>query len=109
MKLDGNKPPKSSILAVSNKPANGFLAVVVVVVVVVVADASVGNGCSILNPGGRKAEMSSSLIDPKILSSGFITGGPTGASGTTLGASTSTGATETWVTGAAGSVTGATT
>lgn len=108
MKLGGNKPPKSSILAVSNKPANGFLAVVVVVVVV--ADASVGGGCSILNPGGRKAEMSSSLIDPKILSSGLITGGgPTGASGTTLGASDSTGATETWVTGAAGSVTGATT
>ncbi len=38
MKLGGNKPPKSSILAVSNKPANGFLTVVVVVV----ADASVG-------------------------------------------------------------------
>ena len=54
LKLGGNNPPKSSILSVSNIPANGLLAVVVVYVV---PGAFVGGGRFILNPGNKQAEI----------------------------------------------------
>jgi hypothetical protein len=52
--LGGNNPSKSSILSMSNIPANGLLAVVLVCVV---PCAFVGGGRSILNPGNKQAEI----------------------------------------------------